>query len=94
MTTEPSGITHLGGYLRGCDRGCGTFRDELAAASHPRGGGMTHSGATTVELVRCTWLFPGAPYAYAARACQPDLHRGRLLIDDQGQVIAPADVTA
>jgi enamine deaminase RidA (YjgF/YER057c/UK114 family) len=59
-------------------------------------GGMTHSGAMTVELVRSTRLFPGAPYAYAARARQPALifTAGACPLDDQGQVTAPADITA
>jgi hypothetical protein len=74
-----------------------TFRDELAVSSHPQGDGMTHSGAMAVELVRSTRLSPGAPCMLtSARACQPDLifTPRRLPLDDQGQVIAPADVTA
>ena len=57
---------------------------------------MTHCGAMTIELVRSTRLFPGAPYAYAARAGQPGLvfTAGACPLDDQGQVIAPADITA
>jgi len=57
---------------------------------------MEHCGAMTVELVRGTRLFPGAPYAYAARARQPGLifTAGACPLDDQGQVIAPADITA
>jgi enamine deaminase RidA (YjgF/YER057c/UK114 family) len=57
---------------------------------------MADSGAMTVQLVRSTRLFPGAPYAYAARADQPDLifTAGACPLDEQGQVIAPADVRA
>jgi enamine deaminase RidA (YjgF/YER057c/UK114 family) len=49
-----------------------------------------------VQLVRSTRLFPGAPYAYAARAHQPDLifTAGACPLDEQGRVIAPADVRA
>ena len=36
--------------------------------ARPPGGGMTHSRGMTVQLVRSARLFPGAPYAYAARA--------------------------
>jgi enamine deaminase RidA (YjgF/YER057c/UK114 family) len=57
---------------------------------------MADSGAMTVQLVRSTRLFPGAPYAYAARAGQPDLifTAGACPLDEQGQVIAPGDVRA
>jgi len=57
---------------------------------------MADSGAMTVQLVRSTRLFPGAPYAYAARASQPDLvfTAGACPLDEQGQVAAPADVRA
>src|SRR5882757_9003808 len=50
----------------------------------------------TVQLVRGARLFPGAPYAYAAKAHQPDLifTAGACPLDEQGQVIAPADVRA
>jgi enamine deaminase RidA (YjgF/YER057c/UK114 family) len=60
------------------------------------GGGMANSGAMTVQLVRSTRLFPGAPYAYAARARQPDLvfTAGACPLNEQGQVIAPAEVGA
>jgi enamine deaminase RidA (YjgF/YER057c/UK114 family) len=49
-----------------------------------------------VQLVRSIRLFPGAPYAYAARAHQPDLifTAGACPLDEQGRVIAPADVRA
>jgi enamine deaminase RidA (YjgF/YER057c/UK114 family) len=60
------------------------------------GGGMANSGAMAVQLVRSTRLFPGAPYAYAARAQQPDLifTAGACPLDERGQVIAPAEVGA
>lgn len=55
---------------------------------------MTHSRGMTVQLVRSARLFPGAPYAYAARAHQADLifTAGACPLDERGQVIAPADV--
>ena len=57
---------------------------------------MANSGAMAVQLVRSTRLFPGAPYAYAARAQQPDLifTAGACPLDEQGQVIPPGDVGA
>jgi enamine deaminase RidA (YjgF/YER057c/UK114 family) len=57
---------------------------------------MTNSGAMAVQLVRSTRLFPGAPYAYAARAHQPDLifTAGACPLDERGEVVAPADVGA
>ena len=57
---------------------------------------MADSGAMAVQLVRSTRLFPGAPYAYAAKAQQPDLifTAGACPLDEQGQVIAPADIGA
>jgi enamine deaminase RidA (YjgF/YER057c/UK114 family) len=72
------------------------FRAGLAAAVDLPGGGVTDSGAMTVQLVRSTRLFPGVPYAYAASAHQPDLifTAGACPLDEQGQVIAPADVRA
>ena len=50
----------------------------------------------TVQLVRSTQLFPGAPYAYAARAQQPDLvfAAGACPLDEHGDVVAPGDVKA
>jgi enamine deaminase RidA (YjgF/YER057c/UK114 family) len=50
----------------------------------------------TVQLVRSARLFPGAPYAYAAKAHQPDLifTAGACPLDEQGRVIAPADIRA
>jgi hypothetical protein len=67
-----------------------------ATATPFQDGGMTNSGAMTVLLVRPARLFPGAPYAYAARAHQSDLifTAGACPLDEQGQVIAPADVRA
>src|SRR5256885_2323520 len=64
-----------------------------AAAAPFQGAGMTNSRAMTVQLVRPARLFPGVPYAYAARAHQPDLifTAGACPLDEQGQVIAPAD---
>jgi len=49
-----------------------------------------------VKLVRSTRLFTGAPYAYAAKADQPDLiyTAGACPLDEQGNVVAPADVRA
>jgi enamine deaminase RidA (YjgF/YER057c/UK114 family) len=49
-----------------------------------------------VELVRTTRLFPGTPYAYAARARPADLvfTAGACPLDEQGQVVGPGDVTA
>lgn len=49
-----------------------------------------------VNLIRSTRLFPGAPYAYAARASQGDLifTAGACPLDEQGQAVAPGDVSA
>ena len=49
-----------------------------------------------VNLIRSTRLFPGAPYAYAARASQGELifTAGACPLDEQGQVVAPGDITA
>lgn len=49
-----------------------------------------------VNLLRSTRLFPGAPYAYAARASQGDLifTAGACPLDEQGEVVAPGDVRA
>jgi enamine deaminase RidA (YjgF/YER057c/UK114 family) len=49
-----------------------------------------------VNLIRSTRLFPGAPYSYAARASQGDLifTAGACPLDQQGQVVAPGDVSA
>jgi enamine deaminase RidA (YjgF/YER057c/UK114 family) len=49
-----------------------------------------------VELIRSTRLFPGAPYAYAAKTHQADLifTAGACPLDEQGRVVAPADVAA
>jgi enamine deaminase RidA (YjgF/YER057c/UK114 family) len=57
---------------------------------------MTDSGAMAVQLVRSTELYPGAPYAYAARAHQPDLvfTAGACPLDEHGDVVAPGDVKA
>jgi len=59
-------------------------------------GGMANSSGMAVQLVRSTRLFPGVPYAYAARAHQPDLifTAGACPLDEHGQVVAPADVRA
>lgn len=48
----------------------------------------------TVQLVRSTRLFPGPPYAYAARARQPDLvfTAGACPLDEHGDVVAPGDI--
>lgn len=50
----------------------------------------------TVQLVRSTQLYPGAPYAYAARAQQPDLifAAGACPLDEHGDVVAPGDIKA
>jgi len=57
---------------------------------------MTDFGAMAVQLVRSARLFPGAPYAYAAKANQPGLifTAGACPLDGRGQVIAPGDVGA
>lgn len=48
-----------------------------------------------VELIRSTRLFPGAPYAYAARAGQGlVLTAGACPLDAQGAVVAPGDIPA
>jgi enamine deaminase RidA (YjgF/YER057c/UK114 family) len=49
-----------------------------------------------VRLVRSDRLFAGVPYAYATRAHQPDLvfTAGACPLDEQGEVVAPGDVTA
>lgn len=55
---------------------------------------MADSVSMTVNLVRSTRLFPGVPYAYAARASQGDLvlTAGACPLDEQGRVVAPGDV--
>jgi enamine deaminase RidA (YjgF/YER057c/UK114 family) len=55
---------------------------------------VAYFGVVTVHLVRSTRLFPDAPYAYAARAHQPDLifTAGACPLDEHGHVVAPADV--
>ena len=57
---------------------------------------MEDSVAMAVTLIRSDRLFPGAPYAYAARASQGDLifTAGACPLDEQGQVVAPGDVSA
>jgi enamine deaminase RidA (YjgF/YER057c/UK114 family) len=52
--------------------------------------------AMAANLIRSTRLFPGAPYAYAAKASQGDLifTAGACPLDQQGQVVAPGDVSA
>jgi enamine deaminase RidA (YjgF/YER057c/UK114 family) len=57
---------------------------------------MADSVGMAVNLVRSTRLFPGAPYAYAARASQGDLvfTAGACPLDEQGRVVAPGDVRA
>lgn len=49
-----------------------------------------------VQLVRSSQLFPGVPYAYAARAHQPGLvfTAGACPLDEHGDVVAPGDVKA
>ena len=49
-----------------------------------------------VNLIRSTRLYPGAPYAYAAMAGQAGLifTAGACPLDEQGQVVAPGDVSA
>ena len=69
-----------------------------ATAQNDAGGGgaVGDSVAMTVNLIRTARLFPGAPYAYAARASQGDLifTAGACPLDEQGQVVAPGDVRA
>jgi enamine deaminase RidA (YjgF/YER057c/UK114 family) len=50
----------------------------------------------TVNLIRSTHLFPGAPYAYAAVAGQPGMifTAGACPLDEHGQVTAPGDIPA
>jgi len=57
---------------------------------------MGDSVAMAVNLIRSTRLFPGVPYAYAARASQGDLifTAGACPLDEQGRVVAPGDVSA
>jgi enamine deaminase RidA (YjgF/YER057c/UK114 family) len=57
---------------------------------------MADSVAMAVNLIRTARLFPGAPYAYAARAGQGDLifTAGACPLDERGQVVAPGDVRA
>jgi hypothetical protein len=54
---------------------------------------MTDFGEMAVQLVRSARLFPGAPYAYAAKANQPGLifTAGACPLDGRGQVIAPGE---
>lgn len=57
---------------------------------------MGDSVAMAVNMVRSTRLFPGVPYAYAARASQGGLifTAGACPLDEQGQVVAAGDVRA
>jgi enamine deaminase RidA (YjgF/YER057c/UK114 family) len=57
---------------------------------------MADSVGMAVNLIRSTRLFPGAPYAYAARASQDDLifTAGACPLDEHGQVVAPGNVGA
>jgi len=57
---------------------------------------MADSVGMAVNLIRSTRLFPGAPYAYAARASQDDLifTAGACPLDEQGRVVAPGNVRA
>jgi enamine deaminase RidA (YjgF/YER057c/UK114 family) len=57
---------------------------------------LASSVAMTVELIRSARLFPGAPYAYAAKAPPTDLifTAGACPLDKHGRVVAPADVAA
>jgi enamine deaminase RidA (YjgF/YER057c/UK114 family) len=57
---------------------------------------MADFDAMAPQLVRSALLFPGVPYAYAAKANQPDLifTAGACPLDEQGQVIASGDVRA
>jgi enamine deaminase RidA (YjgF/YER057c/UK114 family) len=56
---------------------------------------MTNSFAMAVHLVRSTRLFPGVPYAYAAKAgqCGLTFTAGACPLDEQGHV-ATADLRA
>jgi enamine deaminase RidA (YjgF/YER057c/UK114 family) len=73
-----------------------------AATSRPRspifGGSviLANSMGMAVNLVRSTRLFPGAPYAYAAKAFRGVLifTAGACPLDEQGQVVAPGDISA
>lgn len=49
-----------------------------------------------VQLVRSARLFPGVPYAYAAKVHQPDLifTAGACPLDELGEVVGAADVAA
>jgi enamine deaminase RidA (YjgF/YER057c/UK114 family) len=49
-----------------------------------------------VNLIRSTQLFPGAPYAYAAKVQHGDLifTAGACPLDEQGNVTAPGDIGA
>jgi enamine deaminase RidA (YjgF/YER057c/UK114 family) len=49
-----------------------------------------------VELIRSTRLFPGVPYAYAAKARGADLifTAGACPLGDDGHVVAPGDIVA
>jgi enamine deaminase RidA (YjgF/YER057c/UK114 family) len=49
-----------------------------------------------VELIRSTRLFPGVPYAYAAKARGADLifTAGACPLGDDGHVVAPGDIAA
>jgi enamine deaminase RidA (YjgF/YER057c/UK114 family) len=50
----------------------------------------------SVNLIRSTRLFPGAPYAYAAVTDGPSLvfTAGACPLDEHGQVTAPGDIPA
>ena len=72
-----------------------TVRDEASGRRWWRRG-MGDSAAMAVNLIRSTRLFPGVPCACAARASQGDLifTAGACPLDEQGQVVAPHDVSA
>ncbi len=64
---------------------------------HPgSSGNLADSVGMAVNLVRSTRLFPGVPYAYAARAARGALifTAGACPLDEQGHVVALGDVSA
>jgi enamine deaminase RidA (YjgF/YER057c/UK114 family) len=57
---------------------------------------VTDSADMTVNLVRSSRLYPGAPYAYAATVAGASLifTAGACPLDEQGQVVEPDDIAA
>jgi enamine deaminase RidA (YjgF/YER057c/UK114 family) len=81
--------------------GCGSRTEDHPSAlcwlrSQSAYRSLADCGVMAVHLVRSAQLFPGVPYAYAAKTDQADLifTAGACPLDEQGQVVAPGHVKA